>query len=345
MRINLKLSNLIYTLIFSVLGILSYVLLINYSNLPLHGGNALYFLWGYLFFVAAFNFIGISLIKLTNWVGSQYNRYMTKKWRITLLYLLVATVLFLMNYSILVTAKMVAGLHEPFIFPNGGYRILIIVWLLELIVFGLLLVNSSVINSIELQKRAAYLQEENDKARYIALQNQLNPHFLFNSLNTLIAEIEYNPSNAVSFTRNLSEVYRYVLQCQNRPLVSLREEINFMESFIFLHKVRLGDYIKVECKINDDYYESQLPTLTLQLLVENVIKHNSITPGKPMTISLYIEDNRLIVSNSVNTKITPVVSGTGLLNLSNRCSLLLNKNIEICRHDEIFTVKVPLLYE
>ena len=81
---------------------------------------------------------------------------------------------------------------------------------------------------------------ENAQAKYTALQNQLNPHFLFNSLNTLIAEIKYNPDNAVSFTQNLSSVYRYVLQCQDRNLMTVKEELAFMNAYLFLHKVRLG---------------------------------------------------------------------------------------------------------
>nr|WP_274957279.1 histidine kinase [Millionella massiliensis] len=94
--------------------------------------------------------------------------------------------------------------------------------------------------TLRLSQRAAELQAENNAARYAALQSQLNPHFLFNNLNALIAEIEYDPARAVSFTCNLSEVYRYVLQAQSRPLVSLGEELRFAEAYLYLHVVRLA---------------------------------------------------------------------------------------------------------
>ena len=109
---------------------------------------------------------------------------------------------------------------------------LITIWLVELVVLGLLLANRSTQKALRLQQRAAVLQAENDTARYTALQSQLNPHFLFNSLNTLIAEIEYNPQNAVHFTKHLSSVYRYVLQSQDKTLVTLGEELEFIRSYL-----------------------------------------------------------------------------------------------------------------
>lgn len=150
--------------------------------------------------------------------------------------------------------------------------------------------------------------------RYTALQNQLNPHFLFNSLNTLISEIRYNPANAELFTQHLSDVYRYILQCQNQRLTTLREELDFLNSYIFLHRVRLGDCIHIDSRIPKTCMEAQLPPLTIQLLVGNVIKHNVIHTGKPMTIELlYMEKEReLIVRNRIQTKKTVLISGMGL---------------------------------
>ena len=206
--------------------------------------------------------------------------------------------------------------------------------------------NRSIQNTLKLQQEAAELQKENNTARYAALQNQLNPHFLFNSLNTLIAEIEYNPSNAVRFTKHLSSVYRYVLQSQDKTLVPLNEELDFMKSYLFLHEVRLGNCISCECLVPDDYSDAMLPPLTLQLLVENVIKHNSITSGKPMRIHIDIENNYLIVSNPIQPKKSnDSSSGVGLNNLSNRCKLMLGEEIIVIKENNSFTVKVPLGYE
>lgn len=344
MIIYKKLNSIGYPAIFSILGILAYLLLVNFSNLPIKDSAALSY-WGYLYFIAIFNLIGFLLIRFSNWISEKIEMYMIKPWRVVMLYSFVATLLFLLNYILLTTAKMLAGVHEPFLFENGGYRVLLVVWFIELIIIGLLLVNRSALTSLRIQKEAARLQDENNKARYIALQNQLNPHFLFNSLNTLIAEIEYDPKNAVNFTRNLSDVYRYVLQCQHKPLVSLHEELEFMQAYIFLHKVRLGDYILMDNQIGKEYMETMLPPLTLQLLIENVIKHNSISSGKPVRITLRINSQHLVVSNTVHLKKTRIPSGTGLQNLANRYLLILNKPIEIVRTEEMFTVKLPLQYE
>ena len=251
----------------------------------------------------------------------------------------------LLNYGLLITAKLLAGLPNLFTFSNGGWRILIVVWLVELVIVGLLLANRSIQNNLKLQQEAAKLQTENDTARYAALQSQLNPHFLFNSLNTLIAEIEYNPGNAVRFTKHLSSVYRYVLQCQDKTLVTLAEELEFLQSYLFLHEVRLGDCISCNCCIPSGYTGCMLPPLTLQLLAENVINHNSITLSKPMKIEICLEEEYLVVSNPIQPKKSHESPGVGLRNLSNRCLLMLGKEIIIQREEKVFTVKVSLLYE
>ena len=188
-------------------------------------------------------------------------------------------------------------------------------------------------------------QELRNDPRYAALQSQLNPHFLFNSLNTLIAEIEYNPGNAVHFTKHLSSVYRYVLQCQDKTLVTLTEELEFLQSYLFLHKVRLGDCISCNCCIASGYTSCMLPPLTLQLLAENVINHNSITLSKPMKIDIRLEEGYLAVSNPIQPKKSHESPGVGLKNLSNRCQLMLGKEIIVHNDEKVFIVKVPLLYE
>ena len=239
----------------------------------------------------------------------------------------------LLNYSLLIAAKLLAGIDNLFTFSNGGWRILIVVWLVELVIVGLLLANRSIQNNLKLQQEAAQLQTENDTARYAALQSQL------------IAEIEYNPGNAVHFTKHLSSVYRYVLQCQDKTLVTLTEELEFLQSYLFLHKVRLGDCISCNCCIASGYTSCMLPPLTLQLLAENVINHNSITLSKPMKIDIRLEEGYLAVSNPIQPKKSHESPGVGLKNLSNRCQLMLGKEIIVHNDEKVFIVKVPLLYE
>lgn len=341
---NARLNTILSIVLFSGLGLFSYLLLVNFTNLSIIAGGA-YSIGTPLFFIVAFNILGYSTMAFSAWINDQYAVHITRRWKIATIYAMVTLMLFLLNYGLSVIAKFIVGIDNPFVFHDGGMRLLIVVWLVELVILGLLIANKSIQHAMNLQKEASQLQEENNKARYTALQNQLNPHFLFNSLNTLIAEIEYEPKTAVIFTRNLSNVYRYVLQCQNVPLVTLSEELEFVTSYLFLHEVRLGNCIKYNTDIPQDYYESQLPPLTLQLLVENVIKHNSITVNRPISIDITIEEGDLVVSNSVNLRKNVEPSGVGLKNLAVRCRLILGREITILSKDDIFSVKIPLLYE
>ena len=340
---NIKLNRISYSALFSGLGVFSFFLLANYAELSDRVSDALYSVGMFLVFILAFNLLGYSTIRLTTWVDNQYSVNIHRRWKLIFIYTMVMLMFFLLNYGLLVTAKFLVGASHPFVFPNGGWRILILVWLVELVILGLLLANRSMQHTLKLQKQAAALQEENNIARYTALQNQLNPHFLFNSLNTLISEIRYNPKNAELFTQHLSDVYRYTLQCQNQRLVTLQDELGFLDSYIFLHQVRLGDCIYVHNNVPDEWKEMKMPPLTLQLLVENVIKHNVIHSGKPMVIELcnVEEPPTLIICNPIRPKKCGVVSG--LKNLSARYKLLCNQDIVIENESDKFTVKIPLL--
>lgn len=338
---NAKLSNILYGVLFSGLGIFSCLLLVNYTELPPQVAASLNSAGAFVFFVCAFNLLGYFTIKVSTWLNNQYALNISK-WKIILIYLLVMLAFLLLNYVLLVTAKLFVGAGHPFTFPNGGMGIMIIVWLVELTILGLVLANRSMQNALKVQQHATALQKENNIARYTALQNQLNPHFLFNSLNTLIAEIEYNPGNAIHFTKQLSNVYRYVLQCQDKSLVTLSEELEFMRAYLFLHEVRLGNCITCNIVIPDEYMEQMLPPLTLQLLAENVIKHNSINSGKPMVIHIGVEDAFLMVSNLIHLKKSTESAGIGLRNLSNRCRLMTGKEIQVTNDRNVFIVKIPL---
>lgn len=330
--------------LFSGLGLLVWLLLANYNGVEEEITDILGSLWTGLFLMALFNLLGFLTVRVSTWLNAQYLLNARNKWKIALMYFLVMLMFFFINYSFLVAAKLLSGIPQPFVFPNGGVRILILAWLVEMEILGLLLTNRAMVQNMDFRQKAARLQEENMAARYVALQNQLNPHFLFNSFNTLISEIEYNPQRAALFTRRLSDVYRYVLQAQKKKVVSLREELDFSMAFLFLHKVRLGDCIQCNPDISDEYMEYRLPPLTLQLLLENITKHNIISNTRPMTISLAVEDDFLAVTNTLQPKKTES-TGIGLSNLSERCRLVSGKDIVILQDGNCFTVKIPLLYE
>lgn len=187
---------------------------------------------------------------------------------------------FLHDYATLTICKVLLELPFPFVLSSPGLRLIMIIWLVEIVIVSLSITSAFYRQLVILHEKTTKLEESSIKAQYTALQNQLNPHFLFNSLNTLISEIEYNPENAVVFTQKLSDVYRYILKSQEQGLVTLRDELEFLDSYIYLHQVRLGKCIQLENKMTPTLLNKKIPSLTLQLLIENVIKHNIINMGK-----------------------------------------------------------------
>lgn len=182
---NMKLNTLLYVALFSGLGVFSFLLLINYATFPDEVADVFHSAGTLTFFILAFNVLGYATMRLSTWMDNQYALNLHRRWKLISVYMVVMGMFFLLNYGLLITAKLLAGAVRPFVFPNGGWRILITVWLVELVILGLLLANRSMRNALKLQREATALQKENNTARYTALQNQLNPHFLFNSLNTL----------------------------------------------------------------------------------------------------------------------------------------------------------------
>lgn len=338
-------SRWLSALLFTGLGLFAWLLLAGYTNQSPGAKAILGTCWSALFLIVLFNALGFLTLRISEWLNAQYLIHARNKWKVVLACTAVLAMFFLVDYGFLVSGKLLVGARQPFAFPHGGLRILIVVWLVEIAVLGLLLANRAMAQALSLRQRAAELQRENNTARYTALQQQLNPHFLFNSLNTLIAEIEYDPAGAVSFTRRLSDVYRYVLQVQDRPLVTLAEELRFAEAYLYLHRVRLGDCLGFRCDIPDQARERRLPPLTLQLLIENVIKHNAITASHPLEITIRTDGQCLEVSNPVRPKRGAQSEGVGLRNLSNRCRIMMGRKVEICRTDDCFTVKIPMSHE
>lgn len=145
-----------------------------------------------------------------------------------------------MNYATLTICKVLLELPFPFVLSSPGLRLIMIIWLVEIVIVSLSITSAFYRQLVILHEKTTKLEESSIKAQYTALQNQLNPHFLFNSLNTLISEIEYNPENAVVFTQKLSDVYRYILKSQEQGLVTLRDELEFLDSYIYLHQVASG---------------------------------------------------------------------------------------------------------
>lgn len=331
-------------LVFSLLGCFSLYFLSRYGGVAENKLDRVLNVKGYLTVIMLFNGVGMSLIYVNRHIRTA-STVLLMRHRLIWFFVTVAFSLLILNYCLLTGAKWILGSHNPFGLAWSGIRSLLITWLIELVIVSQLLVTNFYRHLLLVQKRVAELEKNAVKTRYAALQKQLNPHFLFNSLNTLISEIAYNPDNAILFTRHMSDVYRYVLQCQDKQMTTLKAELDFLKSYVFLHKVRLGDCVHIDQQVPDECLEMELPPLTLQLLAENIIKHNVISLSKPMVIHVYVEEHCLCVSNSKCLKKCVEPSGKGLENLSQRYQLLSDRSVRIINDPDLFTVKVPLFDE
>ncbi|MFD2247428.1 sensor histidine kinase [Pontibacter ruber] len=192
--------------------------------------------------------------------------------------------------------------------------------------------------------RAEQLQKENFRAQLESLKNQVNPHFLFNSLNVLGSLIYKNQDQAVQFLGQLSEVYRTLLDSGQQQLVPLQKELELANAYIYLMKTRFGDNVQFEVEVPQDKLQLQLPPTSVQLLIENAIKHNGSTSKKPLVVKIYTSGNKLVVENNLQPRLSEVTStGLGLQNISNRYKYMSDEQVEINQNDSAFTVKLPLL--
>ncbi|WP_412985946.1 2TM domain-containing protein [Pontimicrobium sp. IMCC45349] len=181
-------------------------------------------------------------------------------------------------------------------------------------------------------------------AKFDALKNQLDPHFLFNSLNVLSSLIDENPDSAQKFTTALSKVYRYVLEQKNKDLVTVDEELEFAKVYMSLLKMRFEDSIIFEIPEKASNPESKVVPLSLQLLLENAVKHNMVTSSKPLHIKIVESNGELIVENNLQPKqIVKKSSGVGLDNIRQRYNLLTERKVKINQEAKRFAVAIPML--
>jgi sensor histidine kinase YesM len=188
-----------------------------------------------------------------------------------------------------------------------------------------------------------YLKQQNLQNELAALKNQIDPHFLFNSLNSLNYLIRDN-KEATAFVSKLSFMYRYILQSGDRNLVTVKEELKFLKSYLYLIKTRYRDRIEIDISIDEAYLEKELPPLALQLLVENAVKHNEISESNPLKVKIYSVEDAICVENKIRPRTTLADgTGNGLLNLDKRYYLLGKRKLDISTESNTFRVKLPLL--
>ncbi len=255
--------------------------------------------------------------------------------------------LFVLNIAILVTAPVLLDFIYPLIIGNPisneekGFLSVVLTTLVILLLFISRILRLQMVQQSNLIENER-LKQQNLQTELTALKNQIDPHFLFNSLNSLNCLLRDN-DEAAQFVKKLSFMYRYILQSGDRDLVSLKEELKFLDSYSYLIKTRYRDRIDIDIKIDAKYHEKEIPPLALQLLVENAVKHNEISETNPLTVNIYTKDGYVYVENKLQPR-TVMADGTGngLINLDKRYLLIAKQNIIINKDDNKFSVKLPL---
>ncbi len=195
-----------------------------------------------------------------------------------------------------------------------------------------------------LQLKTLQKEKENIASQFEVLKEQINPHFLFNCLNTLVSLIGSKPETAIQFTIQFARLYRQILEMGDEKLIPLEREIELLDSYLFLQKMRFGSNLKLTATIEELRYV--LPPFALQLLAENSIKHNIVSDTQPLEITITQKDNTLVVSNNLALRpIEEPSTGLGLKNLRSRYVLLTGMDLQIEKNNDTFTVTLPLIPE
>jgi two-component system, LytTR family, sensor kinase len=188
------------------------------------------------------------------------------------------------------------------------------------------------------------LKRESLNAQLDALRTQVNPHFLFNNLNTLSSVIPEDPRLAVEFVQQLAKLYRHILEVNDEQSILLEEELEVLKAYAFLLKTRFGSNLDIVIDVPDEKLKSKIVPLSLQILMENAIKHNIVSSDKPLKIDVFAHNGHLVVSNKLQKKNQVYEStGIGLNNIRNRYKLISTKKVEVVEDISQFTVSIPLI--
>ena len=254
---------------------------------------------------------------------------------------LVVLYIYFENYYIKVWLECIEESNMASEFWSETTKAFVITWLIiGFKVFGLYINYSA-----QVERDKSQMQKELLRAKYESLKSQLNPHFLFNSYSVLSTLIHQDPDLASDFLNQLSKMYRYILDNKENEMVSLEQEFKFLESYLFLLKTRHEEGIIIENKVNLKKTRYFVPTLALQMLIENAIKHNTFSVDQPLIIKIFNEgEDYLIVKNEIRKK-DAMVSSTkvGLENICKRYNIHSEKQVVVHQNNSFFTVKLPIL--
>ena len=300
--------------------------------------------YSYLFFI---------FIALVVWEGNVWLMYFIKRkfeWQYNQYYKIILSLFFVnIVYSGIVSALLLClwKFYSRETYPDFG---VIINTSLIIIIAATFITNIYEIIFLNHEReynlsRVEQLNIAKAQAELEALKNQIDPHFIFNSLNTLSFLIVKDPVNAKLFNDTLAKVYRYILSNKDKDLVLLKEEIEFIHNYFYLLKIRFRNAVNMEIEINDVTAEDFLiPPISLQALIENAIKHNDFSDKAPLKIQVSVSSNYIVVKNAIHLKTHTVPSSKiGLNNLSNRYKLITNKHVIVENSINFFSVKLPVL--
>ena len=293
--------------------------------------------------------IGIAAVV---WQGNRYLHYTMRSyfdWHNKPLQKIVVLLFSVSFYTIPASVLLLVGWYKLF---GNGVPDWNVIWQSSLIILVCVIFITHVYETVFLVKetesemvRNEQLERAKAEAELEALKNQIDPHFIFNSLNTLSHLIEEKPLKAKQFNDNLADVYRYILQNKARDLVLLNDEVRFLQNYFVLLKIRFESAVHMHVLVNEDKADQYLiPPISLQILVENAIKHNEFSEKLPLTIEIKLVNDELVINNPVRKKtLRKPTSKIGLQNLRERYRLITNKEIVINEGENDFNVALPVL--
>jgi hypothetical protein len=313
-------------------------------NIIYHINDEVFFsfetLWGFLIAFLNTFFIWEGLRKIMHTLMDKYPSFEQTKQRLIIQTVISLIYTFIITFSLDLLCRVINPAEaKPNIWIGFGIGLVptIIVTLIYESVFFFQSWKAGI-------QKAEALARANVQSQLESLKSQLDPHFLFNSLNTLSFLIDETNQEAQKYLEKLADVYRYVLVSKQKDMVTLQEEMDFVDAYMYLNKVRFRENIQLEKHIAPEILQKKIAPLSLQMLIENAIKHNIISKDKPLTIDIFADENILAVQNNLQEKNTFYKSTkVGLENIKNRYALLSKKDIFIEKSQEFFRVEIPLL--
>ncbi|WP_083631476.1 sensor histidine kinase [Labilibacter marinus] len=296
---------------------------------------------GYVFTLCVFFLFSEAIILFDRLIAKRFPWHEAVKKRTLLLLGFAIVWMVIMEYTVVHLEPIFV---KQVIMDPQKHRLSIAYGMLYLIIYVVLIIAHNFHKSLE------FFMIENEKLKqdkiltdYKALQDQVNPHFLFNNLSTLIAIIRTDKNKAIDFAENFTDVYRYLLIGEGQAAISLKDELKFLEAYTTLHKARIGDGLSIEVNVPEEIQNKRVPHLSLQVLVENAIKHNITSRTKPLAIHIGINQDKLFVANNKQIKESTYSTKTGLSNLSKRLKILTDEELKIVEDEETFRVEIPII--